>query len=382
MNYYHCYWFSEINETQCEVDILISHENMNHARMIASWYINNISHFDHYPINIKEFGNCSFMVNHEWELVEIISSLPTLKEAFKLLYDIGMNITDVDSLSHPLKPTIKKIIRGMLRKEYGISNDDPFTLDIESDEPANGELTPTQLIKITELIQHILQDSKELYVKTKWIIGGDNMNLFTKSIEILQQMLSHWDIMGAKEQTKKLIWLMEQVEGEYIEYERARDHEIQSRITVPNLNTILAHNQWISANKLYELQSSENHKVEQRYETIYHKVFQKIVLYIKWIRSEIAWILGPHGSIIHYFIRKFEYMLIFMSLIVVFILQSHWHERYRGNTLFVISLAWFSLQLSHLIHTRHLYLKLSFACIMIAITWIIGYIIASNLALI
>jgi hypothetical protein len=78
-----------------------------------------------------------------------------------------MNITDVDSLSHPLKPTIKKIIRGMLRKEYGISNDDPFTLDIESDEPANGELTPTQLIKITELIQHILQDSKELYVKTK-----------------------------------------------------------------------------------------------------------------------------------------------------------------------------------------------------------------------
>jgi hypothetical protein len=74
---------------------------------------------------------------------------------------------------------------------------------------------------------------------------------------------------------------MEQIEGEYIEYEKARDHQIQSQITIPNLNTILAHNQWIKANQLYELQSAEHHKVEQWYETIYHKLFQKGVLYLK-----------------------------------------------------------------------------------------------------
>jgi hypothetical protein len=55
----------------------------------------------------------------------------------------------------------------MLRKEFGISNDDPFTIETESDTSDNGELTPTQLIKVTELIVHILEDAKELYVKTK-----------------------------------------------------------------------------------------------------------------------------------------------------------------------------------------------------------------------
>jgi hypothetical protein len=38
---------------------------MNQARMIASWYITNISHFDEYPIDAKEFGSVSVMINHE-----------------------------------------------------------------------------------------------------------------------------------------------------------------------------------------------------------------------------------------------------------------------------------------------------------------------------
>jgi len=87
--------------------------------------------------------------------------------------------------------------------------------------------------------------------------------------------------MNAKEQTKKLIDLMEHVESEYIEYEKARDHKVQSQTTIPNLNTILAHNQWVSAHKLYELQSAENSKVEQRYQTIYRTVLMKWILYIK-----------------------------------------------------------------------------------------------------
>jgi hypothetical protein len=68
---------------------------------------------------------------------------------------------------------------------------------------------------------------------------------------------------------------MEQVESEYIEFEKARDHQVESQIVIPNLNTILAHNQRVAADKLYELHSTETHKVEQWYETIYHKVFQK-----------------------------------------------------------------------------------------------------------
>jgi hypothetical protein len=38
---------------------------------------------------------------------------------------------------------------------------------IESDNAIDGEYTPTQLIKITDLVTHILEDSKELYVKAK-----------------------------------------------------------------------------------------------------------------------------------------------------------------------------------------------------------------------
>ena len=382
MSYYHCYWFCEIEDDQREVDILLSHNDMNQARMIASWYITNISHFDEYPIDIKEFGNVSFMINHEWESVNVISSLFTIKEAFKLLTDMGMEITTVDSLTHPLKLNLQQIIRWMLRKEFWLSNDDPFTTAIESDESINGELTPTQLIKITDLITHILGDSKELYVKTKGIIGGENMALLTKSIATLQQTLMQWDIITAKEQTKRLIWLMESVEWEYIEYERARDHQIESQIIIPNLNTILAHNQRIAADKLYELHSTEMHKVEQRYQTIYHKVFKKAVLYIKWWRSEISATIWWHGSIVHYFIRKFEYMLIFMSLIVVAILESDWIARYRGNVLFIIALAGFSLQLTHLIHTKHWYTKAWFATFMVIIISMIWYFIASNLALI
>ena len=175
---------------------------------------------------------------------------------------------------------------------------------------------------------------------------------------------------------------MEQVESEYIEYERARDHQVESQITIPNLNTILAHNQRIAADKLYELHSTEVHKVEQRYQTIYHKVFQKSVLYIKWWWSEISAALWWHSSIIHYLIRKFEYMLVFMSLIIVIILESDWPARYRGNVLFIIALAWFGLQLSHLIHTKNSYIKAWFACIVMWAISAIWYFIASNLALI
>lgn len=382
MNYYHCYWFSEVNDVQHEVDILIAHTDTNAARMIANRYITNISHFDLYPINIVEFGSPRFIINHEWASVEIISSLLTIKEAFKLLSDIGMDITAVDSLAHPLKDNLQHIIRWMLRKEFGISNDDPFTSAMETDDPVDGNLTPTQIIKITELITHILQDAKELYVKTKWIIGWDNFVLFTRNIEQLQQTLAQWDINNAKEQTKRLISLMEQVEWEYIEYEKARDHQVQNQITIPNLNTILAHNQWIKANKMYELQSSENHKVEQWYETIYHTLFRRRVLYFKWVWSELALIVWWHGNLLSYFIRKFEYMLIFMSCIVLIIIESGGHMRYWGNTLYVIGLAWFALQCSHLIHTKHRYLKASFLLWWIIFTWVIGYIIASNLALI
>lgn len=270
----------------------------------------------------------------------------------------------------------------MLRKEFWLSNDDPFTMVVESDISDSWEMTPTQLIKVTDLVTHILEDSKELYVKAKWTIGWENMALLTKSIEMLQLTLAQWDIITAKEQTKKLISLMESVEWEYIEYERARDHQVESQITIPNLNTILAHNQRVAADKLYELHSNETHKVEQRYQTIYHKVFEKWVLYLKWWWSEIAATITWHGSIVHYFIRKFEYMLIFMSVVVVFILDSGWHTRYRGNVLFVIALAGFALQLSHLMHTKRWFVKAWFAVITMTVMWIIWYFIASNLALI
>jgi hypothetical protein len=381
MSYYHCYWFSEIWDDQREVDILLAHTDVNQARMIASWYVTNISHFDEYPIDIKEFGSVSMMINHEWESINIISSLLTIKEAFKLLTDIGMEVTAVDSIAHPLKPNLQQMVRGMLRKEFGISNDDPFTTAIESDS-SNGDLSPTQIIKITELITNILHDAKELYVKTKWTIGGENIALLTKDIEMLQQTLAQWDINTAKELTKKLIPIMEQVESEYIEYERARDHEVESQITIPNLNTILAHNQWVSANKLYELHAQEKNKVEQRYETIYHKVFQKSVLYIKWVWSEIAATVWPHGNLVHYLIRKFEYMLIFMSFIIVILLGSDWHARYRWNSLFVIALAGFALQCSHMIHTKHWYIKAWFVLGMMSMMGAIWYFVASNLALI
>lgn len=382
MNYYHCYWFSEINDTQREVDILVAHTDPNHARMVASWYVTNISHFDNYPIDINEFWAPRFIINHEWEQVEIISSLFTIKEAFRLLTDIGMDVASVDSLSHPLKPGLQRIIWGMLRKELGISNDDPFTAEIEDDVMVNGELTATQLITITDLITHILQDARELYVKTKGVIWGENMILFTKSIEMLQQTLSRGDIMLAKEQTKKLIELMEHVEWEYIEYERARDHQVESQIVIPNLNTILAHNQWVSAHKLYDLQTAENNKVEQRYQTIYRTIFLKWVLYLKWIYSEIWSTVWSHGNILSYFVRKFEYMVILMSSIVVIILESWWHSHYRGNVLYVIGLAWIALQFSHIVHTQRRYLKLAFLWWWIICSMTLWYFIASNLALI
>jgi len=382
MNYYHCYWFSEIDGVQREVDILIAHTEMNHARMIASWYITNMSHFDNYPIDIKEFGSPRFTINHEWESIEVISSLFTIKEAFKLLSNIGMEVTSIDSLAHPLKPNLQRIIRGMLRKEFGLSNDDPFTLEVEEDVWENWQFTPTQLIKITDLITHILTDAKELYVKTKWVIGGDNMNLLTKIIEMLQQTLSQWDIMNAKEQTKKLIDLMEHVESEYIEYEKARDHKVQSQTTIPNLNTILAHNQWVSAHKLYELQSAENSKVEQRYQTIYRTVLMKWILYIKWVWSEMSSTVWPHGNILNFFIRKFEYMLIFMSCIMVIILQSWWHHNYWGNSLYVLWLIGMIFQLTHTIHTQRRYLKVAFLSGGMAFIGIVWYLVASNLALI
>lgn len=382
MNYYHCYWFSEINDTQREVDILVAHTDPNHARMVASWYVTNISHFDNYPIDINEFWAPRFIINHEWEQVEIISSLFTIKEAFRLLTDIGMDVASVDSLAHPLKPGLQRIIWGMLRKELGISNDDPFTAEIEDDVMVNGELTATQLITITDLITHILQDARELYVKTKGVIWGENMILFTKSIEMLQQTLSRGDIMLAKEQTKKLIELMEHVEWEYIEYERARDHQVESQIVIPNLNTILAHNQWVSAHKLYDLQTAENNKVEQRYQTIYRTVFLKWVLYLKWIYSEIWSTVWSHGNILSYFVRKFEYMVILMSSIVVIILESWWHSHYRGNVLYVIGLAWIALQFSHIVHTQRRYLKLAFLWWWIICSMTLWYFIASNLALI
>lgn len=382
MNYYHCYWFSEINDTQREVDILVAHTDPNHARMVASWYVTNISHFDNYPIDINEFWAPRFIINHEWEQVEIISSLFTIKEAFRLLTDIGMDVASVDSLAHPLKPGLQRIIWGMLRKELGISNDDPFTAEIEDDVMVNGELTATQLITITDLITHILQDARELYVKTKGVIWGENMILFTKSIEMLQQTLSRGDIMLAKEQTKKLIELMEHVEWEYIEYERARDHQVESQIVIPNLNTILAHNQWVSAHKLYDLQTAENNKVEQRYQTIYRTVFLKWVLYLKWIYSEIWSTVWSHGNMLSYFVRKFEYMVILMSSIVVIILESWWHSHYRGNVLYVIGLAWIALQFSHIVHTQRRYLKLAFLWWWIICSMTLWYFIASNLALI
>jgi|GEM_PF-2966851 len=100
-----------------------------------------------------------------------------------------MEITSVDSIITPLKPNLQHMIWGMLRKEFGISNDNPFTKKVEEDEATNGELTTTQLIKITDLITHILQDAKELYVRVKGIIGGDSFTLFTRAIEQLQQTL-------------------------------------------------------------------------------------------------------------------------------------------------------------------------------------------------
>jgi hypothetical protein len=75
-------------------------------------------------------------------------------------------------------------------------------------------------------------------------------------------------------------------------------------------------------------------------------------------------------------------MLIFMSLIIVMILESDWPARYRGNVLFVIALAGFALQLTHLIHTKHWYTKAWFAALTMGLVWIIWYFIASNLALI
>gem|GEM_PF-3193189 len=87
--------------------------------------------------------------------------------------------------------------------------------------------------------------------------------------------------MSAKEQTKRLITLMEKVESEYIDFERARDHHVESQIIIPNLNTILSHNQWVTADKLYELKAHERSKIEQRYETIYHKIFEKWALYLR-----------------------------------------------------------------------------------------------------
>jgi hypothetical protein len=382
MKYYHCYWFSQLWDDQHEVDILLGHSDMNQARMIASWYITNISHFDEYPIDAKEFGSVSVMINHEWESINVVSSLFTIKEAFRLLTDIGMEITSVNSLAHPLKENLQKVIRWMLRKEFWLSNDDPFTIVVESDTSDNWEMTPAQLIKVTDLITHILTDSKELYVKAKWTIGWENMTLLTKSIEMLQLTLAQWDILTAKEQTKKLISLMESVEWEYIEYERARDHQVESQLTIPNLNTILAHNQRVAADKLYELHSSEQHKVEQRYQTIYHNILEKWVLYLKWWWSEIAATLKWHNGIVHYFIRKFEYMLIFMSVVVALILESGWHTRYWGNVLFVIALGGFALQLSHLIHTKRGIIKAWFTLLTLSIIWVIWYFIASNLALI
>lgn len=382
MNYYHCYWFSEIDGVQREVDILISHTDMNHARMVASWYVSNVSHFDNYPIDIKEFGAPLLTINHEWESINIISSLFTLKEAFKLCSDIGMEITNIDSLANPLAPNLQHIILGMLRKEFWLSNDDPFTIEVEEDIWSNGQFTPTQLIKITDLITHILADAKELYVKTKWIIGWDNVNILVKSIEILQQTLNQWDIMNAKEQTKKLIEIMERVEWEYIEYEKARDHQVQSQITIPNLNTILAHNQRVSAHKLYEMQSEQNNKIEQWYQTIYRKIFLKWVLYIKWVYSEISSTVGNHNNIVSYFIRKFEYMLIFMSITIFTILWTWGHLHYRGTTLYILWITGLALQCSHIIHTKIWYIKLT--CIWVSIIFIgsLWYILASNLALI
>lgn len=382
MNYYRCYWFSEIEGVQREVDILISHTDMNHARMVASWYVTNIAHFDDYPINIKEFGSPCFVINHEWNSIQIISSIFTIKQAFKLLTDIGMEITNINSLNNPLDSYLQRIILGMLRKTYGLSNDDPFTMEVEEDIMVDGRFTPTQLIKITDLITHILTDAKELYVKTKWIIGGDNMTIFIKSIEILQQTLNQWDIINAKEQTKKLIGVMEDVEWEYIEYERARDHQVQNQITIPNLNNILAHNQWVSAHKLYELHSSESKKIEQRYQTIYRKVLLKRVTYITWVRGEMSSTVWSRESILHFFIRKFEYMLIFMSYIIAIILESKWNYRYRWNTLYIIWLIGLVFQFTHLIHTRYRYFKLVFLVGWFIFVGILWYFIASNLALI
>jgi len=382
MNYFRAYWFTEINWQPQEVDILIANEDMNRARMIASWYITNSSHFEEYPLEISEFGAPTFMINHEWEEIQIISSISTIKEAFKCLTDIGMEITSVDSIITPLKPNLQHMIWGMLRKEFGISNDNPFTKKVEEDEATNGELTTTQLIKITDLITHILQDAKELYVRVKGIIGGDSFTLFTRAIEQLQQTLEQWQIFVAKEQTKKLISTMEKIEWEFIEYERARDHKVQSQITIPNLNTILAHNQRVTAHKLYEVQSAENHKVEQRYQTLYLGILQKTVLYFKWIFHEAKSIVGKNSTIIAFFVKKIEYTLIFISMIIMIILQLQWNRMYWGNTLYVIGIIGISMQWYNLIHIKNNYIKFWVVTVLIAATGIAGYVCASNLALI
>jgi hypothetical protein len=382
MSYFHCYWFTIVDDIRREVDILIKHDVANRARMIASRYITNMSHFEEYPLDVREFGTCLYQISHEWELVDIISSVFTIRDGFELLTDIEMSVKWIDSINHPLKDNIKVIIWGMLRKEFGLSNDDPFTLIIEDDDADWDNLSPTQIIKITDLIAHILSDSKELYVKVKWIIGGDGFTQLTRSIEQLQQTLGQGQIMIAKEQTKKLINMMEKIEWEYIEYEKARDHKIQNQITIPNLNTILAHNQRATAHKLYEVESAEKWHVEQRYETINRRVFSKWTLYIKGMRSEMNAIVGPYNNITNYIIRKTEYTLIFMSILLLFALEFDWHRSYRGNILYIIWLIWLALQASHLIHTNNQHLKTWFIIWGWIVVWLIGHMIAINLALI
>lgn len=382
MNYYRAYWYTEVNGQPQEVDILIAHEDLNRARMVASRYITNSSHFEEYPLNINEFGVPSFVINHEWEEIQIISSISTIKEAFKRLSDIGMDIRSVDSLANPLKPNLQHMIRWMLRKEFGLSNDNPFTQTVEEDESINGQLTATQLIKITELISHILQDAKELYVRVKGIIGGDNFTMFTKAIEQLQLTLEQGQIFIAKEQTKKLISMMEKIEWEFVEYEKARDHKIQSQITIPNLNTILAHNQRVTAHKLYETQTAENRKVEQRYQTLYQVMFQKTLNYVRGVVKDAKSFVWSDGVIVKFFVKKIEYTLIFLSMMIMIILQFQWHRMYWGNILYIIGIIGIAMQRYSLVKISNRYIRFGVITVLMLATGVAWFYCASNLALI
>lgn len=319
MQYFHISGLKQVWDNKHEkVDLLITADDQTNLRNIMKPYWIVVLSIKEYNDSISSFWPVSFSFYYEWVLINWVTKIEKVRDAYLLLSSYWFDISYINNLLTPITDWEVELILTKLKKELEELRSNKW-LDAKSWWKYwlyDKKYSEKDLIKIKEIVNLTISDFEILKQKVWDTISLTEIKEAEDIVGELKKYRQWSNLEKLSYMLDSLLSVMEKLEIKFLDISKKNETENYSWAVISDLDFVLEFEKYKKSSKRSKMWTLI--KTERTIDDHYYSIFWKAWIYIKFLWKEAAAKLSNYSLIINNSFIILE--LIFIFLLIEFTL--------------------------------------------------------------